>query len=434
MGGAGQPATGRDGWRALASAEGAPGVLAASGYLLLSFPIGLFWFVVVVVGLSAGASLVIVWVGLPVLAATLLLAQVGAGAERGRLRSSLGIDLPQPYRPLPSGSHWSRWWACASDPAVWRDVVYLVLLFPLGTIWFSLVIFLGSLTLALTTMPLWYRLPSGGHAPLFSAVEEPMIMVDTLAEALGGTVIGIVLGLAAVPVVRYLAVAQAIVACTLLGPPPSALRARVQTLEASRARTVEAAAAERRRIERDLHDGAQQRLVALAMDLGMAREKFADEPEAARALVEEAHQEAKRALAELRDLARGIHPAVLSDRGLDAALSALAARSPVPVEVRVDLGGRLREPVEAIAYFVAAEALANVAKHAAATAATVRVSRTGDLAVLEVSDDGLGGADPARGSGLAGLADRVAGIDGRLTVTSPPGGPTVVRAELPCGS
>jgi signal transduction histidine kinase len=132
------------------------------------------------------------------------------------------------------------------------------------------------------------------------------------------------------------------------------------------------------------------------MDLGMAREKFADEPEAARALVEEAHQEAKRALAELRDLARGIHPAVLSDRGLDAALSALAARSPVPVEVRVDLGGRLPEPVEAIAYFVAAEALANVAKHAAATAATVSVSRTGDLAVLEVSDDGLGGADPAR--------------------------------------
>jgi signal transduction histidine kinase len=293
---------------------------------------------------------------------------------------------------------------------------------------------LWSLTLALVTMPLWYRLPPDGNAPLFSAGDAPVVVIDTLAEALAGSAAGIVVGLAAVLAIRYLVVAHAMVACALLGPPPSALRARVQTLETSRARTVEVAAAERRRIERDLHDGAQQRLVALAMDLGMAREKFADEPEAARALVEEAHQEAKRALAELRDLARGIHPAVLSDRGLDAALSALAARSPVPVEVRVALDARLPEPVEAIAYFVAAEALANVAKHAAAGGAVVSVRREGGLAILEVSDDGLGGADPARGSGLAGLADRVAGVDGQLTVTSPPGGPTVVRAELPCGS
>jgi signal transduction histidine kinase len=193
------------------------------------------------------------------------------------------------------------------------------------------------------------------------------------------------------------------------------------------------AATERRRIERDLHDGAQQRLVALAMDLGMAREKLASQPEAARALIDEAHDGAKRALAELRNLARGIHPAVLTDRGLDAAISALAARSPVPVEVDVQLHGRPPAAVESTAYFVVAEALANVAKHAAATHAEVRVIRKDEWLLVEVCDDSVGGADPA-GGGLAGLADRVAAVDGRLAVASPQGGPTVVRAELPCGS
>jgi signal transduction histidine kinase len=197
---------------------------------------------------------------------------------------------------------------------------------------------------------------------------------------------------------------------------------------------VDVAAAERRRIERDLHDGAQQRLVALAMDLGMAREKFAGDPQAARTLLDEAHDEAKRALAELRNLARGIHPAVLTDRGLDAAVSALAARSPVPVEVDIDLHDRPPGAIESTAYFVVAEALANVAKHAAATHAQVRITKEGGRLVVEVRDDGVGGADPAGGSGLTGLADRVASIDGRLTVASPQGGPTVVRTELPCGS
>src|SRR6266508_4267792 len=420
MEGAGQG--GRRGWtRAVAGAD----VLAATGYLLLSFPLGLFWFTVLVTGLSVGTSLLVIWVGLPVLAATMMAARAGGRAERGRLRDSLGIDLPEAYRPLPSGSLLSRWSARMTDPAVWRDVAYLLLLLPLGTLWFTLVLVIWSLPLALVTMPLWYRLPPEGRSPLFDFDGRPLLVVDSLPEALAGVAIGLLLGLLAATLVRSLGMAHAVVARTLLSPGPAALRARVQTLETTRARVVEAAAEERRRIERDLHDGAQQRLVALAMDLGMAMEKFASEPEAARALVEEAHQEAKRALAELRDLARGIHPAVLSDRGLDAALSALAARSPVPVEVRVTLDGRLPAPVEAIAYFVAAEALVNVAKHAAA-AATLTVTRSGDLAVVEVSDDGVGGAEAAAGSGLAGLADRVAGVDGRLTVASPPGGPTVV--------
>ncbi|HEX8928783.1 MAG TPA: ATP-binding protein, partial [Actinomycetota bacterium] len=173
---------------------------------------------------------------------------------------------------------------------------------------------------------------------------------------------------------------------------------------------------------------------ALAMDLGMAREKFGRDPEQARALLDEAHEEAKRALTELRNLARGIHPAVLTDRGLDAAISALAGRSTVPVEASVELARRPPPTVESAAYFVVAEALANVAKHAAARRAAVRIHRDDGHLVVEVRDDGVGGANPRAGSGLAGLADRVAAVDGRFTVSSPAGGPTVIRAELPCES
>jgi signal transduction histidine kinase len=207
----------------------------------------------------------------------------------------------------------------------------------------------------------------------------------------------------------------------------------VEELTESRSRALAATLAERRRIERDLHDGAQQRLVSLAMELGMAREKMATDPDTARELLEEAHVEAKRALADIRDLVQGIHPALLSDRGLDAAISALASRSPLPVEVDVELDGRPSEVVETTAYFVVAESLANVAKHSGASEARVTVWRVPEdwLLVVEVVDDGRGGADPEVGTGLTGLADRLAALDGRLFVESPAGGPTHVRAELP---
>jgi signal transduction histidine kinase len=221
----------------------------------------------------------------------------------------------------------------------------------------------------------------------------------------------------------------------LLGPCRRAgLAEGVEELSESRSKVLAAALAERRRIERDLHDGAQQRLVSLAMDLGMAREKMVIDPVAARKLVEEAHGEAKRALADIRDLVRGIHPTILSDRGLDAAISALADRCPVPVEVDVELDGRPPEAVETTAYFVVAEALANVAKHSGASEARVAVRRERkpeDRLVVEVVDDGKGGANLEDGTGLAGLRDRVAALDGGLFVESPGGGPTHVRAELP---
>jgi signal transduction histidine kinase len=194
---------------------------------------------------------------------------------------------------------------------------------------------------------------------------------------------------------------------------------------------VDAAETERRRIERDLHDGAQQRLVSLAMELGRAKAKFASDPEAAEAIVSQAHEQAKEALTELRNLVRGVHPPVLSDRGLDAALSGLAALSPVPVSVSVDVPVRPSASVEAIAYFVVAEALTNIAKHSRATRAEVTVRRSGNVLKLVISDDGIGGANAA-GQGLSGLAARVAGVDGRMAVTSPVGGPTVIEVALPC--
>jgi signal transduction histidine kinase len=409
-----------------------PRTWAAAAYLVASMAVGIFWFVVLVSGISVGLSLVIVWVGLPILALTMLAWRGGAWLERRWVGLALGARIPEPYRPLPPGGLLARWLATAADPATWKDFAYLVLLFPLGVVWFVVTVTLWSSALALLTVPIYYRLLPNARIEAVWFSDRPNVVLDTLPEALAAAVIGLLLCFVAAWATRAMAAAHAAIARGLLGPSQAQLRARVATLQASRDRAVDAAEDERRRIERDLHDGAQQRLVALAMDLGMAKEKLRTDPQAATELVGEAHEEAKRALADLRDLARGIHPAVLADRGLDAAISALAARSPVPVGVEV-VTDRLPGPVESTAYFVVAEALTNAAKHARAGEIAVRIARHDDLLVVEVTDDGAGGADPARGSGLRGLADRVAAIDGRLTVTSPAGGPTVVRAELPCG-
>jgi signal transduction histidine kinase len=208
---------------------------------------------------------------------------------------------------------------------------------------------------------------------------------------------------------------------------------RIEVLETSRAGAVDAQEAELRRIERDLHDGAQARLVALGMNLGMAEQKLETDPEAVRDLLAEARRGAGEALEELRDLARGIHPPILTDRGLEAALAALTIRSALPVTMSVDVPERLPAPVETAAYFVVTESLANVSKHAEASRVVVQISVDDGLLVVEVVDDGRGGAD-ASGNGLTGLRQRVEALDGALRVASPIGGPTTVRAELPCGS
>jgi signal transduction histidine kinase len=210
------------------------------------------------------------------------------------------------------------------------------------------------------------------------------------------------------------------------------LRASVEELRGSRARVVEAGQRERQRLERDLHDGAQQRLVALSLSLGMLQTRLGDDPDAA-ALLKEARTEIAVSLAELRDLARGLHPAVVSAHGLAVAVESLAARAPVPVRLTVDLPGRVAEAIEVAAYYVVCESLANIGKHAGAATASVAVSRAGDQLVVEIVDDGVGGADTEAGTGLRGLADRVEALDGVLRVWTPRGGGTRVRAELPCG-
>ncbi len=409
----------------------APTTWLATMHVLAGFVLGLFAFILLVLGLSIGLGLLAVFgLGIVVFIGTYWFAARFAGLERARFALLLGEQIPTPPSPDDQAGRAGRGriWRSLTSPTRWKNLSYALVRFPLSLLESVPVIFFWSAGLALFTLPAYNgRLP-GGAAHL-----------DTVRFAGPGwmtlaAVAGALLLLAAPVVTRATAALDAVIARGLLGPARGAeLTARIDELETSRARVIDAAEAERRRIERDLHDGAQQRLVALAMELGRARAKFATDPQAAAELVDQAHDQAKAALAELRNLVRGVHPPVLSDRGLDAALSGLAALSPVPVTVRVDLPVRPSAAVEAIAYFVVAEALTNVAKHARASQAQVEVTGADGALTLLVTDDGAGGADPA-GQGLSGLAARVAGVDGRLRVTSPVGGPTTIEVVLPCGS
>ncbi len=366
--------------------------------------------------------------GLPVLVTMLWLCLQFGRFERARFAVLLGVRLPAPPVDLSSGaSLWRRLWRLVAERATRRQFGYAVIRCPLGCAEAFVVTAVWSFVLALLGLPLfsWLLLHERWHVSA---------SVPRLGEMIAGTLLGVFLLPVPAQVTRMLADLDTAVARYLIGPGGSTDQTeRITELERSRARVVDAAEAERRRIERDLHDGAQQRLVSLAMNLGRAKARFADDPDAAREIIEQAHTEAKEALAELRNLVRGVHPPVLADRGLDAAISGLAALCPVPVTVRADTGPRPPASAEAIAYFVVAEALTNVAKHAHASRADVSVTRHGDVLRVLIRDDGVGGADP-QGQGLAGLADRLAGVDGRLSVRSPAGGPTVIEAELPCRS
>ncbi|MGA7669408.1 MAG: sensor domain-containing protein [Nitrolancea sp.] len=393
-------------------------------FMVLSFAVGLFWFIVLVTLIATGAGLSVTLVGLPMLAGTLILWTYGARIERFRVNLLLGTRIQNPYRALPEGSNWTKFKSRALDPYVWLDLLYLFLLFPIGIAEFVIAVTSVSIPVALLTTPLYYR---------FGDVDFVTYRIDTLPEAMLVALLGIPMLILLPYILVGVGRGHAWLARNLIGSNREAvLEARVDQLSASRSRALDAAMLELQRIERDLHDGAQQRLVKLAMDLGMAREKIKTDPVAAEALIAEAHDEAKRAMAEIRDLARGILPAVLTDRGLAAAIPALAGRSPVPVEVDVNLSDRLPAPVETTAYFVIAEALTNVARHTQATEAQVVVNREGDQLLIDVIDNGAGGADAANGSGLSGLRDRLAAIDGTLEIVSPIGGPTRLHAEIPC--
>jgi signal transduction histidine kinase len=356
-------------------------------HLLANLPMSLAGFTYVMTVLFIGAMLTLTVVGLPLLALGLLGARGIGRFERGRARMLLGVRVDEPS-PLPlrrAGNLFQGMWLVLKDPVAWRTVLYDFIRLPWGIVTFTVVF--------TSLFVLWPVLPF---------------------------------------VARGLTNADRAMVRALLSPSDE-LERRIAELESDRGVVVDTAAADLRRIERDLHDGAQARLVNLAMGLGLAKEKLlegqADDHVAA--MVEEAHGEVKLALQELRDLARGIHPAVLTDRGLDAALSSVASRCTVPVKVTVDLPSRPAQAIEGIAYFTVSELLQNISKHSGARAASVEVWRVDNRLLVQVWDDGRGGARLDGGTGMRGLAERLGAVDGLFVVDSPEGGPTTVTAELP---
>jgi signal transduction histidine kinase len=400
--------------------------------LLLDLAFGTLWFTLFTTLVATGASLLITLVGLPILTATFLLARGAAWFERRRARGLLGTEIDDPVRrPAKGSSLWHKLVAPFRDRTTWKELFYLWLVQPVQSVLnFTVAVTAWAVPLWAITLPI-YAVRWQSAAPEIWPGET----LNTWSEVIPTAVAGLLV-LPLVPrIIHGFARADAAAARWGLSPSKTeALEERVDTLRQTQARSVDIAMADRRQIERDLHDGAQQRLLSLGMDLGMALEKFETDPDAARALVGDAHQELQRAIAELRNLARGIHPAVLTDRGLDAALSALSARSPIPVRLDVELRERPPASVEATAYFIVAEALANAAKHARAHAIDVRVRLIGDKLQVDVADDGVGGAEERPGGGIAGLADRASSVEGSLSITSPAGGPTIIAAELPCAS
>jgi signal transduction histidine kinase len=409
----------------------APQTWLSTAHLLTDWIVGIPLFVLTVTGLALSVGLLpLMGVGVPLFLVLAHLSLVLGVVERGRHRLTMDVEIPPPPRPATNRGVLRHVLAVITSGTVWRQLGYQLVLMPMG-------IALGTITTVAWAVPLsMILLPAYIGATPADRMDFWLFAVEQGAYQWVVAVLGAGLLLAVPYVVHALAVVDAAVARVLLGRLGSeALEARVAEVEHSRSRMVDAAEAERRRIERDLHDGAQQQLVSLAMNLGRAKARLADDPEYARELIEAAHADAKQAIIDLRNITRGIHPPVLTDLGLDAALSALAARCPVPVSVDVVALPRPTPTIESIAYFVVAEALTNVARHAQATAAAVTVRRDDDWLRLVVSDNGLGGADIAiGGTGLAGLADRLSAVDGRITVDSPPGGPTVLVAELPCAS
>ncbi|MFD9208484.1 sensor histidine kinase [Streptomyces sioyaensis] len=403
-------------------------------YLLLNLPMSLVMFTYTVVVVSLGAGLLVTFLGIPVLAVGLAGARGLGFVERARARALLGLDVADP-RPVRAAKPGLMGWvgAVLKSGESWRHLVYSLVHFPWALFTFVFSVAFWSVGWVLLVYPLWrWIFPSYFDRPGIVMWDEGnghAVYLDTPAEIglTGG--IGLLMVLAGPWLIRGLTQVDRVMVLGLLGP--SSLASRVVELESDRGVVVDTAAADLRRIERDLHDGAQARLVSLAMDLGLAREKLTEDPEAAAKMVDEAHGEVKLALQELRDLARGIHPAILTDRGLGPALSALAARCTVPVSVSVEPMRRPAAAIEGIAYFTASELLQNVSKHAMASSATLDVWRTEDRLMVLVADDGQGGAHTGAGTGLAGLAERLASVDGLLVVDSPAGGPTRVTAELP---
>jgi signal transduction histidine kinase len=407
----------------------------AIGYCLVGFPFAVAGFVFAVVSLSVSAGLSVTLIGLPLLGISLAIARGFGGVERAFGRTFLGVDVAKPVvrrRPGLIGYLGER--------NGWRAMLFLLVRFPVAIAEFSITVSLFAYSWGGVTYPIWWRGPrqkEHGHVmhglqfgPHWFANTAPRIWLVFAG--------GVVLLLISPWIIRAMVRIDGALIRGLLGPTDA--DRRIQSLEETRSLAVDDSAAALRRIERDLHDGAQARLVALAMSLGLAKEELAkedldgDDPDAAlarvRELVDSAHREAKGTIIDLRDLARGIHPPAL-DNGLPDALTTLTARSTVPTTLRIDLPDRPSPALETIVYFCTAELLTNAAKHSNAHHASVDVRVVQQRLFIRVGDDGVGGAQLQRSGGLSGLTDRVATVDGKLAIDSPDGGPTLVTVEIP---
>lgn len=400
----------------------------AALYLLTSVPLGIATLTALLLLAVAGGALSVVLIGIPLLLILVLAGIPLAALERRRLRLLDPRPLPPAHRE-PDGTGLSSWLRTRlQEPSTWRELGYALL--------FSLVLWPLEALAVGTALTVCGGLIAAPVVLAASGGEEVRVLKIWLAHSYPSAFAALLAGVVLLPVFAYplglLAAGRAVLTRQLLSPPDAGLDSRLRELGRSRVRLVDAFEAERRRIERDLHDGAQQRLVALSMTLGLARLENPAQPLAG--LLAKAHEEAGVALVEIRELIQGIHPRVLTDRGLRAAVEDVADRSVVPVDVALDLPDRLPEAVETGVYFAVCEALANVGKHSGAGRARVTGRTERGRLVVEVSDDGVGGAVTSGGTGLEGVADRLSVLGGHLLLSSPPGGPTVFRLEVPAPS
>jgi len=406
-----------------------------SAFLLVGLPLAILSFTIVVTGLSLTASLLITLIGIPVLLGTLWLVRGVAAVERRRLGWVTRAPMADPgYRRRDREAGLRGWLNLLRDRQPWLDLAYGLLLFPVALATFIIAVTWWATALYGLTWPLFGHALDATKSP--GDQDLPRLLGFQSYAGRSAFYMGLAVFCAVtLPfVVRGLTGLHVAMGRAMLTSDVAALQQRVATLTASRSAAAEAEATSLRRLERDLHDGPQQRLVRIAMDLSHAQQRLDDDPASARPLVDEALDQTREAIAEVRALSRGIAPPVLADRGLAAAIAAVASRATADVNLDVHLpdGERLSPSVESAAYFIVAEALTNVAKHAHATHVSVDVRREAEDLVVDITDDGVGGANLAKGHGLAGLADRAAGLDGTLEVSSPPGGPTSITGRIPC--
>ncbi|MEO3870102.1 sensor domain-containing protein [Nonomuraea sp. B12E4] len=408
-------------------------VLLDTRYTLVSFPTAVIGFVLMIAGFAAGLGTVVVWVGVPLLAGTLMVARGFADAERGWLSDVLRRPPVRPrYKPAPPGAgRFRRLVNPMTSGQSWLDLLHGILILPFAILSFVVTVVFWLVPLAALTWPIYgvitSRLEGNQELPELLGLGDGYVVNAVFYVSLG-----LVLTVLMPFMIRGAALLRAGLGRALLTG-VAELQERIDDLAQGRAAAVSAEANALRKLERDIHDGPQQRLVSLAMELSRAQRQLARDPEAAQATLKSAITATRETLDELRALSRGIAPPILSDRGLAPALAALAGRCTVPVDLDVQTVERYQAAIENAIYFVCAETLTNVAKHSRATVCTIQLVRVGDILMLTIGDDGVGGAHVAKGHGLAGLSDRLRAVDGELTVQSPDGGPTMIVAEVPCG-